>query len=111
MDGTRAITFVAKDAACSSRCRFSFGSDIHSRMIFRRASCSGIIIELLHRLQTRSLHQHKRRTPSAKVHLMGSGLKWPKDGLRSPSTQLVKVASTVGPCSEIDESSTHYKRQ
>src|SRR5216684_3403897 len=36
--------------------------------------------------------------------------KWPNGGLRSPSTQLVKVASTVGPCSEIDESSTHYRR-
>src|ERR1700756_2991121 len=33
--------------------------------------------------------------------------KWPTDGSRSPSTQLVKIASTVGPCSEIDESSTH----
>jgi hypothetical protein len=27
---------------------------------------------------------------------------WPKDGVCSPGTQLVKVASTVGPCSESD---------
>ena len=36
--------------------------------------------------------------------------KWPEDGLCSPSMQLVKVASTMGPCSEIDESPTHYRR-
>src|SRR5450755_5023029 len=35
---------------------------------------------------------------------------WPKDGVRSLGAYLVKVASTVGPCSEIDESSTHYVR-
>jgi hypothetical protein len=35
--------FVAKAVACSSVCRLSLGSDIHSRMIVRRASCSGFI--------------------------------------------------------------------
>ena len=34
-------------------------------------------------------------------------IEMPADGSRSPSTQLVKIASTVSPCSEIDKSSTH----
>jgi hypothetical protein len=33
---------LAKAAACSSVCRLSFGSFIHSRMIFRRVSCSSM---------------------------------------------------------------------
>ena len=50
-----------------------------------------------------------RRQPAIRnISLFSS--KWPKDGLRLPSTQLVKVASTVSPCSENDESSTHYRR-
>src|SRR4051812_48154986 len=43
LDGTRSIAFLAKGLACSSVCRLSFGSDIHSRMILRRASCSGFM--------------------------------------------------------------------
>lgn len=57
MEGSRAAAFVANDEACSSRCRFAVGRVIHSRMIARRALCSGIMIELLHQLWTRSLHQ------------------------------------------------------
>jgi hypothetical protein len=33
LDGIRSIAFLAKGLACSSVCRLSFGSDIHSRMI------------------------------------------------------------------------------
>jgi hypothetical protein len=43
LDGIRSTAFLAKGLACSSVCRLSFGSDIHSRMIFRRASCSGFM--------------------------------------------------------------------
>jgi hypothetical protein len=32
--------------ACSSVCRLSFGSDIHSRIIFRRVSCSGFMFKI-----------------------------------------------------------------
>ena len=37
LDGIRSIAFLAKGLACSSVCRLSLGSDIHSRMILRRA--------------------------------------------------------------------------
>src|SRR5712671_1117997 len=47
LDGILSIAFLAKGSACSSVCRLSFGSDIHSRMIFRRASCSGIMLNIL----------------------------------------------------------------
>src|ERR1043165_465648 len=50
MEATRAIAFVANDAACSARCRLAAGRAIHSRMIARRALCSGIMLELLHQL-------------------------------------------------------------
>jgi len=33
LDGIRSIAFLAKGLACSSVCRLSFGSNIHSRMI------------------------------------------------------------------------------
>ena len=36
LDGIRSIAFLAKGLACFSVCRLSFGSDIHSRIIFRR---------------------------------------------------------------------------
>jgi len=45
LDGIRSIAFLANGLACSSVCRLSFGSDIHSRMIFRRASCSGFMFK------------------------------------------------------------------
>jgi len=38
LDGIRSIAFLAKGLACSSVCRVSFGSDIHSRMILRAAA-------------------------------------------------------------------------
>jgi hypothetical protein len=57
MEATRAAAFVANDAACSSLCRLATGRAIHSRMIARRALCSGIMIEFLDQLWTRSLHQ------------------------------------------------------
>ena len=38
------IAFRANAAACSSLCRFSRGSNIHSRMIARRAAFSGLMI-------------------------------------------------------------------
>jgi hypothetical protein len=41
LDGSRSIAFLAKGLACSSVCRLSFGSDIHSRMILRRVSSQG----------------------------------------------------------------------
>src|SRR6478735_7527377 len=47
LDGIRSIAFLAKGLACSSVCRLSFGSDIHSRMILRRVSCSGFILNPL----------------------------------------------------------------
>jgi len=47
LDGIRSIAFLAKGLACSSVCRLSFGSDIHSRMIFRRVSCSGLMLRFL----------------------------------------------------------------
>ena len=47
LDGIRSVAFLAKELACSSLCRLSFGSDIHSRMIFRRSSCSGFIVKSL----------------------------------------------------------------
>src|SRR6266478_5460616 len=47
LDGIRSIAFSAKGLACSSVCRLSFGSDIHSRMIFRRVSCSGFMLKIL----------------------------------------------------------------
>jgi hypothetical protein len=47
LDGIRSTAFLAKGLACSSVCRLSFGSDIHSRMIFRRASCSGFMSKFL----------------------------------------------------------------
>ena len=47
LDGIRSIAFLAKGLACSSVCRLSLGSDIHSRMIFRRISCSGLMLEIL----------------------------------------------------------------
>ena len=39
--GSRSMAFLAKVFACSAVCRLSLGRDIHSRMIFRRCSCSG----------------------------------------------------------------------
>jgi hypothetical protein len=45
--GIRSIAFLAKGLACSSVCRLSRGSDIHSRMIFRRVSCSGLMLKIL----------------------------------------------------------------
>jgi hypothetical protein len=53
MEATCAIAFVANDAACSSRCRLAAGRAIHSRMIARRALCSGIMVGLLHQLHDR----------------------------------------------------------
>jgi hypothetical protein len=47
LDGIRSIAFLAKGLACSSVWRLSLGSDIHSRMIFRRISCSGLMLEIL----------------------------------------------------------------
>src|SRR5256714_15018345 len=47
LDGIRSIAFLAKGLACSSVCRLSFGSDIHSRMSFRRVSCSGFMLKIL----------------------------------------------------------------
>jgi hypothetical protein len=47
LDGIRSIAFLAKGLACSSVCRLSFGSAIHSRMIFRRVSCSGFMLKIL----------------------------------------------------------------
>src|SRR6202011_1850524 len=47
LDGIRSIAFLAKGLACSSVCRLSLGSAIHSRMIFRRISCSGFMLEIL----------------------------------------------------------------
>jgi hypothetical protein len=47
LDGIRSIAFLAKGLACSSVCRLSFGSDIHSRMILRRVSCSGLMLNPL----------------------------------------------------------------
>ena len=47
LDGIRSIAFLAKGLACSSVCRLSFGSDIHSRMSFRRVSCSGFMFKIL----------------------------------------------------------------
>jgi hypothetical protein len=47
LDGSRSIAFLAKGLACSSVCRLSFGSDIHSRMILRRVSCSGFMLNPL----------------------------------------------------------------
>src|SRR5271167_139914 len=47
LDGIRSIAFLAKGMACSSVCRLSFGSAIHSRMIFRRVSCSGRMLKIL----------------------------------------------------------------
>ena len=41
------IAFRAKAVACSPVCRFSRGSDIHSRMIARRAWFSGLIVKIL----------------------------------------------------------------
>jgi hypothetical protein len=40
------VAFRQKSAACSPVCRFSRGSDIHCRMIARRALFSGFIIRL-----------------------------------------------------------------
>jgi len=47
LEGIRSIAFLAKGLACSSVCRLSFGSDIHSRMTFRRVSCSGFMLKIL----------------------------------------------------------------
>jgi len=47
LDGIRSIAFLAKGLACSSVCRLSPGSDIHSRMIFRRIACSGLMLKIL----------------------------------------------------------------
>jgi hypothetical protein len=47
LDGIRSIAFLAKGLACSSVCRLSSGSDIHSRMILRRVSCSGFMLNPL----------------------------------------------------------------
>ena len=47
LDGIRSTAFLAKGLACSSVCRLSLGSDIHSRMIFRRISCSGLMLKIL----------------------------------------------------------------
>ena len=47
LEGIRSIAFLAKGLAWSSVCRLSFGSDIHSRMIFRRVSCSGFMLKIL----------------------------------------------------------------
>ena len=37
--------FIAKSATCFLVCRLSGGSDIHSRIMVRRASCSGLIFQ------------------------------------------------------------------
>jgi hypothetical protein len=47
LEGIRSIAFLAKGPACSSVCRLSAGSAIHSRMIFRRISCSGFMLKAL----------------------------------------------------------------
>jgi hypothetical protein len=44
LDGIRSIALLAKGLACFSVCRLSFGSDIRSRIIFRRVSCSGLML-------------------------------------------------------------------
>ena len=47
LDGIRSVVFLAKALACSSVCRLSLGSAIHSRMIFRRIACSGFMLKIL----------------------------------------------------------------
>src|SRR5271169_761433 len=44
LNAIRSIAFLAKVLTCSSVCRLSFGRDIHSRIIFRRSSCSGFML-------------------------------------------------------------------
>jgi hypothetical protein len=46
LDGIRSIAFLAKGLACSCVYRLSIKSNIHSRMIFRRASCSGFMLKV-----------------------------------------------------------------
>jgi hypothetical protein len=47
LDGIRSIAFLAKGLACSSLCRLSFGSDIHSRMILRRELVFRLHVKIL----------------------------------------------------------------
>jgi hypothetical protein len=58
----RSTAFIAKAAACSSVCRLSRESDIHSRMIARRASCSGLIFNLV--LRKPGFSPRQFRTPT-----------------------------------------------
>src|SRR5258708_39342256 len=44
LDGIRSIAFLAKGLAYFSVCPLSFGRDIHSRIIFRRVSCSRLML-------------------------------------------------------------------
>jgi hypothetical protein len=66
LDGIRSIAFLAKGLACSSVCRLSFGSDIHSRMIFRRvsrfASSAPSYLNTGKRWLVRELPKNRRRT-------------------------------------------------
>jgi DNA-binding TFAR19-related protein (PDSD5 family) len=66
VDGIRSIAFLAKGLACSSVCRLSFGSDIHSRMILRRASCSGFMSKSF--VPNGRRGQHKDRAVMRKGH-------------------------------------------
>jgi hypothetical protein len=58
---------VAKAAACSSFCRLSRGSDIHSRITVRRASCSGLIFKTFQTLDNdyRQHNAYLRRSSTA----------------------------------------------
>src|SRR6202521_1960466 len=64
LDGVRSIAFLAKGLACSSVCRLSFGSDIHSRMIFRRVSCSGFMLKILCSVVDASIELASLHVPS-----------------------------------------------
>ena len=58
---------VAKAAACSSVCRLSRGSDIHSRITVRRAACSGLIFKTFQTLDNdyRKHNAYLRRSSTA----------------------------------------------
>src|SRR5262249_28013133 len=71
LDGIRSIAFLAKGLACSSVCRLSFGSDIHSRMIFRRVSCSGFMLKILCSLNGVDGSSASRNRRSENVHFRG----------------------------------------
>jgi len=66
--GFRSIAFLAKGLACSSLCRLSFGSEIYSRMILRRASCSGLHVKIL--CPNGGRRQHKGRLSSPKTRFV-----------------------------------------